>query len=84
MLTPFYVLFLLKKKLHTHLLFFQQSSYLNFLKFTKKLRTMISNNYIVKQYIMPHEILHYTFVIVSFLVKEPVLDFMIQTNNNQS
>ena len=45
---------------------------------------MISSNYIVKQYIIPHEILHYTFVIVSFLVKESVLDFMIQTNNNQS
>jgi len=45
---------------------------------------MISSNYIVKQYIMPRKILHYTFVIVSFLVKEPVLDCMIQTNCNQS
>ena len=77
-------MFLLKKNLYTHLLFFQQSSYLNFLKFTKKFRTMIFSNYTVKQYVMSHKILHYTFVIVSFLVKEPVLDFMIQTNNNQS
>jgi len=45
---------------------------------------MIFSNYTVKQYVMSHKILHYTFVIVSFLVKEPVLDFMIQTNFNQS
>ena len=45
---------------------------------------MNSNNYTVKQHIMHHNFLQYTFVIVSFLVKEPVLDFMIQTNFNQS
>ena len=45
---------------------------------------MICSNCKLKQFIMVHKILHYTFVIVSFLVKEPVLDFMIQTNCNQS
>ena len=75
---------MLKKKLHTHLLFFQQISCLIFLKFTKKLHTMIYSKYAVKQYIMLYKILDYTFVIVPFLVKEPVLDFMIQTNFNQS
>ena len=42
------------------------------------------NNYTVKQQTMHHKFLQYILVIVSFLVKEPVLDFMIQTNFNQS
>ena len=45
---------------------------------------MNSNNYIVKHNIMPRKILLYAFVIVTFLVKESLLDFMIQTNFNQS
>ena len=45
---------------------------------------MNSNNYTVKQQTMHHKFLQYTLFIVSLLVKEPVLDFIIQTNSNHS